>query len=226
MQKIRVWDLPLRLFHWLMVAAVGLSFYTMKTKGAPFDFPMDIHAQSGYVMLGLLVFRWVWGLVGSHHARFWHFLYPLGTTLGYFRDMLPGRPRAHYAGHNPLGGLAVFALLLSLSVQAASGLFLSDDIFFTAPLYSYVSSDVSSFLRTVHAWNSQLLLVLIGLHLLGLIVHRLKGEKLVGAMFTGHKHLPGQAADETHAKPIQRRANPWVALPLIAFSVGVVAWLW
>ena len=225
MQKIKVWDLPLRLFHWLLVATVGLSFYTMKTEGAPFDFPVNIHAQAGYVTLGLLVFRWVWGLAGSHHARFWNFLYPLRTTLGYLRDLLPGRQRAHYAGHNPLGGLAVMGLLLSLSVQAVSGLFLSDDIFFTAPLYSSVSSDVSSLMRRVHAWNGQLLLILIGLHLLALVVHRLKGEKLVVAMITGHKHLP-EAVDEKHAHSIQRRANPWIALPLIAFAVGVVAWLW
>lgn len=225
MHKIRVWDLPVRLFHWLLVIAVAMSFYTMKTEGAPFVFPMRIHAQAGFVTLGLLVFRWAWGLVGSHHARFWNFLYPPRTILGYLRGLLPGRQHAHYAGHNPLGGLASLTLLLSLSVQVGSGLFISDDIFFTAPLYSYVSSDTSSFLRTVHAWNSQLLLILIGLHLVALIVHRLKGEKLVAAMVTGHKRL-AEAADEKHAHAIQRRANPWVALPLIVFAIGVVAWLW
>lgn len=224
MQKIKVWDLPVRFFHWLLVAAVVVSYYTMKTEGAPFDFPVEIHAKAGYIALGLLIFRWVWGLTGTHHARFSNFIYSPANTFRYLRGMLSGQGAA-YAGHNPLGGLAVLALLLSLSVQVGSGLFLTDDIFFNAPLYSYVSSDTSSVMRKIHTWNGNLLLVLIGLHLLALLVHSLKGEKLVGAMFTGYKHLP-EAADEQHGHEIKRHINLWTALPLIVFAVGVVAWLW
>lgn len=224
MQKFKVWDLPVRLFHWLLVAAIAISFYTMKTEGAPFDFPVEIHAKAGYIVLGLLIFRWVWGLTGTHHARFSNFIYSPANIFRYLRGILGGRG-ASYAGHNPIGGLSALALMLSVSVQALSGLFLSDDIFFTAPFYSYVPSDISSMMRKVHAWNSQLLMVLIGLHLLALLVHRLKGEKLVGAMFTGYKHLP-EAADEPHGREIRRNINLWTALPLIAFAVAVVMWLW
>ncbi|WP_027966838.1 cytochrome b/b6 domain-containing protein [Halomonas halocynthiae] len=224
MQKIKVWDLPVRFFHWLLVAVVVVAFYTMKTEGAPFDFPIEIHAKAGYIALGLLVFRWIWGVTGTHHARFSNFIYSPANTFRYLRSMLSGQG-ASYAGHNPLGGLAVLALLVSLSIQVLSGLFLSDDIFFNAPLYSYVSSDISSLMRKVHTWNSNALLVLIGLHLLALLVHSLKGEKLIGAMLTGYKNLP-DAADEQPGREIKRHLNLWAALPLIVFAIGLVAWLW
>lgn len=224
MQKIKVWDLPVRLIHWLLVAAIAVSFYTMKTEGAPFDFPIEIHAKAGYVVLGLLVFRWIWGITGTHHARFSNFIYSPANIFRYLRDMLSGKGRT-YAGHNPMGGMSVVVLMLCVTVQALSGLFLSDDIFFTAPLYSYVPSDINSLMRKIHAWNSQLMLVLIGLHLLALLMHRLKGEKLVKAMVTGYKQVP-DAADEPHGVAIKRHVNLWVALPLVIVAVGVVGWLW
>ena len=115
MTRLRVWDLPVRLIHWGVVAAVGLAFYTMKTDGAPFVFPMDIHARAGYVLLGLLLFRWVWGLVGSFHARFESFLRSPATQVGYAHRLITGRPPA-YAGHNPLGGLMVMVMLLMVMV--------------------------------------------------------------------------------------------------------------
>lgn len=224
MQKIKVWDLPVRLFHWLLVAAIAVSFYTMKTQGAPFDFPIEIHAKAGYIVLGLVVFRWAWGLVGTHHARFRNFLYSPANILRYLRDSLTGKAVA-YAGHNPMGGISALVLMLCVTVQALSGLFLSDDIFFSAPLYASVPSDINSLMRKIHAWNSQLMMVLIGLHLLAVLMHRLKGEKLVKAMITGYKHL-SDAADEPHGRDMARHINLWAALPLIALAVGVVVWLW
>ncbi|MDW7745123.1 cytochrome b/b6 domain-containing protein [Halomonas sp.] len=225
MHQVRVWDLPIRLFHWALVSAVALSFYTMKTGGAPFVFPVEIHGRAGLVVLGLLLFRWGWALGGSRHARLWHFLHGPGAIVDYLRALRRG-PLPPYAGHNPLGGLAVLAMLVSLSVQAVSGLFLSDDIFFQAPLHDRVPADVSDTLRTLHHWNAQLLIVLIVLHLVALVVHRLKGERLVGAMVTGRKQLPARPADLAVEGTDPVRGSPWLAAVLLLVAVGVVGWLW
>ncbi|MDT8878204.1 cytochrome b/b6 domain-containing protein [Halomonas saccharevitans] len=230
MHRIRVWDLSIRLFHWALVGAVALSYYTMKMGGAPFVFPVEIHARAGLVVLGLLLFRWGWALAGSHHARVRHFLYGPRAVLGYLRALWRGA-LPPYAGHNPLGGLAVVVMLVSLSVQAISGLFLSDDVFFQAPLYDRVSTTTSDALRTLHHWNGQLLLGLIGLHLVALLIHRWKGERLVGAMIHGVKRLPGPphdspAHDGSAHQGAVTQGKPWRAAGLIIVAVGVVSWLW
>ncbi|MCL7939123.1 cytochrome b/b6 domain-containing protein [Halomonas sp. ATCH28] len=225
MHQVRVWDLPIRLFHWALVSTVALSFYTMKTGGAPFVFPVEIHGRAGLVVLGLLLFRWGWALAGSHHARLWHFLHGPRAMLDYLRALRRG-PLPPYAGHNPLGGLSVLAMLVSLSVQATSGLFLSDDIFFQAPLHERVSSEVSDSLHTLHHWNAQLLIALIVLHLVALVVHRLKGERLVGAMVTGRKRLPGGPEKVADESAVPARGSPWLAAALLVVAIGVVGWLW
>ncbi|MFG6160407.1 cytochrome b/b6 domain-containing protein [Halomonas sp. 1390] len=225
MHRIRVWDLPIRLFHWILVGAVALSYYTMKTPGVPFVFPVEIHARAGLVVLGLLLFRWGWALAGSHHARVWHFLHGPRAVLGYLRALWRGA-LPPYAGHNPLGGLAVLVMLLSLSVQAISGLFLSDDVFFQAPLHERVTAATSDALRTLHHWNGQLLIVLIGLHLVALLIHRLKGERLVGAMIHGDKRLDDTPLDAAGENASRDAGRPWRAVGLLLAAVGMVAWLW
>lgn len=221
--KVYVWDLFTRVFHWGLVMAVALSFYTVKSGGAPFLFPMEAHAQAGYVVLGLLVFRWIWGLGGTRHARFAHFLKPLGHLYGYVRDLVLLRPH-HYAGHNPLGGLVVMVFLVSLTFQAGSGIFLSDDIFFEGPLYSLVNSDTSSILKTLHYRNGQFLIYLIALHLIAMVVHRLLGERLVSAMFTGTKRFTSSPVDGEPAESAS--CHPVMACLAIAGGILVTASLW
>lgn len=221
---IDVWDGWVRVFHWGLVAAVLVSFYTTKTSGLPFLFPIDVHAQSGYLVLGLLVFRWLWGMVGSVYARFSTFLYPVDDTIAYSKSLLKRQAPA-YASHNPLGGWMVLILLLSLTFQAISGLFLSDDIFFQGPLYGSFGQDVSSQLRTLHQLNSDLLLILIGLHLAGVVVHRLLGEPLLAAMLIGTKRFRQPPAD-THSEPLNTGILKWRALGVILIAAGVVVWLW
>lgn len=225
MKRLIVWDIPVRLFHWTLVGLVALSFYTMKTEGAPFVFPTDIHARAGYLLLGLLLFRWLWGLVGSFHARFASFLRSPRSMFDYGRAILGGRPPA-YAGHNPLGGAMVLVMLLSLSIQALSGLFLTDDIFFNAPLNGWVDGDTASTLKSIHHLNANLIMLLVAGHLLALVVHRLKGERLVGAMFSGRKSLEEAPRDEPAGGPRRRMASPWLALVLLGISVLPVLWLW
>ena len=221
---IEVWDGWIRLFHWGLVGAVLISFYTTKTSGAPFLFPVEVHAQAGYVVIGLLVFRWLWGAFGSVYARFNTFLYPPTETAAYSKSLLKRQPSA-YASHNPLGGWMVLLMLLSLSFQAVSGLFLSDDIFFQGPLYGFVSDELANQLRALHRLNSDLLIILIGLHLAGLIVHRLLGEALVAAMLVGGKRfyqLPADARKESLSATILRLR----AIGALLIAAGVVLWLW
>lgn len=225
MTRLMVWDIPVRLFHWSLVALVGLSFYTMKTEGAPFVFPIEIHARAGYLLVGLLLFRWLWGLLGSPHARFTSFLYPPGRMIDYGRRLLRGTaPR--YAGHNPLGGAMVLFMLVSLTFQAASGLFLTDDIFFDAPLHGWASNEIVKILASLHSLNADLLVVLIAAHLIALLFHCLKSERLVSAMITGRKALDDCPEDEPVGGPKPRVASLSLVLVVLALSSLPVIWLW
>ncbi|CAH1044669.1 cytochrome b/b6 domain-containing protein [Halomonas sp. TD01] len=221
-KQLAVWDVFIRLFHWCLLAAVIISFYTTKTNGAPFLFPIEVHAQAGYIIIGLLVFRVLWGVSGSAYARFSTFIYGPKDTAIYAKALLKRRA-PHYASHNPLGGWMVVLLLLSLSFQAASGLFLSDDIFFQGPLYGLLGRDVSSGLASLHALNSDVLLILIGMHLVGIIVHALQGEHLVPAMVTGIKRFTSEPID---IKPAHRTKHRLFALGAFLVAVGVCGWLW
>jgi cytochrome b len=188
-KRVLVWDWPTRLFHWALVISVTASIVTIKLGG---DW-MDMHAYSGYTAVGLLVFRVIWGLVGSHHSRFKSF-FPTPRAIWLY---LRGRgPR--YDGHNPLGALSVFAMLASLIFQAVSGLFTNDDIFFEGPLAKYISSDLASTLTGLHRANEWVLYVLLGLHIAAILFYTVaKRQKLIPAMLHGHKtlnedsHMPG-----------------------------------
>ncbi|WFE71872.1 cytochrome b/b6 domain-containing protein [Halomonas sp. M1] len=221
-QRVLVWDGLVRLFHWGLLVAVAFSYYTTKTDGAPFLFPIEVHAQAGYIIIGLLVFRVIWGFVGSFYARFSTFLYPPSKTAAYAKALLIRRA-SPYASHNPLGGWMVIVLLLSLAFQSVSGLFLSDDIFFQGPLYSLVGRDISREITSLHALNSDFLLMLIGLHVAALVAHKLLGEGLVSAMVTGAKRFQQPPVDLVSARIRVRRVQAGAAL-LIA--VGVTGWLW
>ena len=220
--RIAVWDTFIRLFHWSLLAAVVISFYTTKTSGQPFLFPLEVHAQSGYLIIGLLVFRVIWGLVGTPYARFGTFLYGPTVTARYTKALMTRRA-PHYASHNPLGGWMVVLLLASLGFQALSGLFLSDDIFFQAPLYGLLGAGVGDLLGQLHALNSDLVLVLIGVHVLGLMWHALQGERLVTAMLTGVKKFDRPPADATSAAS---RAQTRYAIGALLIAAGVSGWLW
>lgn len=222
--SIEVWDGWVRVFHWGLVLAVLVSFYTTKTSAIPFLFPIEVHAQSGYLVLGLLVFRWLWGVLGSVYARFSTFLYPPSETIAYSKTLLK-RSQNTYASHNPLGGWMVVIMLLSLSFQAVSGLFLSDDIFFQGPLYGLFGQDIGSQLRTLHHLNSDLLLILIGLHFVGLIVHRLLGEPLVAAMLVGTKRFRQQPVDARN-ELLNSATLRLRAIGALCIAAGVVLWLW
>jgi len=178
---IRVWDLPIRLFHWLLVLCVVLSFITVKIGGNA----MEFHALIGYCVLTLVIFRVCWGLVGSHHARFIHFVPSPKGLVNY----ILGKTKAGL-GHNPLGALSVLALLFSLGLQATTGLFANDDIAFEGPFAKYVSNDMVQFLTSIHYFNEKVLIILIALHLCAILYYqKFKGENLIKPMLLGDKEI-------------------------------------
>lgn len=177
--SIRVWDLPTRLFHWLLAVCFVGSFVTVKTGG----FWMDYHLWFGYATVALLIFRLIWGVVGPDSARFSRFVKGPGTVLAYLRGQHVGG-----TGHSPLGALSVVAMLLALAVQAGSGLFADDGIFTSGPLAGQVSAATADTLTAIHQTGEPILLALIGLHLVAIAWYVLvRRRALVRAMVTGDK---------------------------------------
>ena len=206
-KQIRVWDGPLRLFHWLLVLSVVTALLTGWLGGSW----MDWHAKAGLVIIGLLSFRIAWLLLGSTYAR----LSTLLCSLLQLPQYLRGDWRQ--LGHNPLGVLSVFAMLGMLSWQAVSGLFTNDDIAFTGPLYKLVSSSLSSDITRLHKLGMWIIIGLITLHILAIVAHAvLKKHNLVKAMLTGNteQEYPEQ-------KPAQ--GGHWLAFSLaVVIALGAV----
>ena len=185
---IRVWDLPIRLFHWLLVACIIGSLITIHVS----DSAVELHAYFGYCILTLLVFRVIWGFVGSRHARFSSFIPNRQSILNYLEGKSP-----QFLGHNPIGALSVFALLFALSVQVVTGLFVDDEIAFQGPFAKYVPNAVVSILSEIHEGNQVVIYFLITLHILAIWYYRkFKGENLVKPMITGDKEIdPSEEAN-------------------------------
>jgi len=212
--SVRTWDLPVRLVHWMLVVLVFASWLSSEIGGNA----MTYHMWVGYAILALLLFRIAWGFLGSQHARFCDFVRGPFVVARYLRGVLR-KDSPRFVGHNPAGGWSVLALLLSLLVQATTGLFANDEIVTEGPLAGHVATTVSDLLTTVHRYNFDVLLGLIGLHLAAILFHLLvKRENLVSAMFTGRKRLPaGVYAAEG------RMASLWLAAVILAVAVAGVA---
>ncbi|MEY2853289.1 MAG: hypothetical protein RL030_421 [Pseudomonadota bacterium] len=181
-EKRLVWDLPTRLFHWMLVASMVASYLTADA-GSP---SMKWHMVLGYWTLGLVIFRILWGFFGPRHARFSAFFKP-GRVGDYLATLLR-RDSTPTVGHNPLGGLAVIVMLMMVAIQAVSGLFITDDIVWSGPWNPAVSSETADRLATVHHLNFDILLWVIGLHVLTVLFYAFyKRQDLVGPMFTGYK---------------------------------------
>jgi cytochrome b len=212
-RSVGVWDIPVRVFHWLVVALIIVSFTTAQIGGNA----MQIHELSGFTVLTLVLFRVLWGIFGSTYARFTDFVRRPRQTLAYARSLRQGRP-AFYAGHNPLGGWMIVALLVCLLVQAGTGLFANDDIMTEGPLYNWVSKQTSDALSEIHETNFYVLAVLIALHICAAFYYLLsRRENLILPLFTGRKQLPeAQDAPEVHGGPL------WLALLLLALCAGGV----
>jgi cytochrome b len=190
---IRVWDLPVRLFHWLLVAGFASAYLT-----AEYHYG-DIHTLIGYALCVLLVLRLYWGFFGNQYARFASFVFSPHETLAYMRSMFGKHPIKHYYGHNPAGALMVFSLLSLLGLIFATGLATLSLIDFEGPLLflvRHVGDETSYAMRELHEFLSNAALALVVLHLMGVVGGSVQhGENLVRAMITGNKR---QAPDASH----------------------------
>lgn len=185
-QMIRVWDLPVRLFHWALLVLMAVSYFSGKAGG---DW-MKLHFWSGYSILTLLLFRIAWGFVGSTTARFSSFVRGPAAALRHLRELVGGRP--HEIGHNPLGGMMVVLLLFAVLLQAASGLFSADTDMGTVngPLALTVADKWVDRLTAFHHFWVNVILVFVALHVLAVLLYLLwKRQDLIGPMFTGRKKL-------------------------------------
>lgn len=184
-KHFRLWDLPTRLFHWLLVLAIIAAIVSGQLGGNLIVW----HGRIGIFIVGLVVFRLIWGLLGSTYARFAHFFPSPARIKAYLRG------EWHQPGHNPLGALSVFALLGLITFQAVSGLFANDDIAFNGPLYDLVGRDLSNRLSGLHHLVSNGLYVLIALHLAAIAFYgHIKKKNLVKAMISGRQEGEGEDA--------------------------------
>jgi cytochrome b len=193
-KQILVWDIPTRVFHWLLVVSFAGAFLTAESERY-----RDIHVVLGYTLLGLIAFRLIWGFAGSRYARFRSFLFKPVEIAAYVVALAKGKP-AHYAGHNPAGSVAVFALLALGIASGVTGVAVFQD----------VGGDA---LEELHEVVSNAMLAVVGLHVLGVLASSLlHRENLVRAMITGRKS----------AQPDEgiRRSHAWMGVIILIVTVA------
>jgi cytochrome b len=208
--EVRVWDWPVRLTHWLFVFCLALSWWSAEERA------MDWHRYSGYALLGLLIFRIYWGFAGSSSARFSTFVRGMSSVVSYLRG---SHEQHRIAGHNPLGGWSVAAMLTLMLAQVLIGLFVSDvDGLESGPLSHLVSFDASRTLAEIHEVVFNVILGLVGLHIAAVLFYLVaKRDNLIVAMLTGKR----RAARMSSMTPVPA----WRVIPGIALAASVVWWL-
>jgi cytochrome b len=212
MRRIKVWDLPVRLFHWAIVVLIAAAWATQE-----YNY-MDLHVLCGYSILALLLFRIVWGFVGSDTARFGAFLRSPVEALRHLSEITQ-READREVGHNAAGGWMVLLMLALIGVQTGTGLFSNsgDDGTVDGPLKPLISQGLSDTLSTVHSYNFKLIEAAIALHVLAIVTYAvLKRQDLVRPMVTGMKLMPSDARPPRLVSPV------W-ALIVLAVAAGLVA---
>ncbi|WP_322058002.1 cytochrome b/b6 domain-containing protein [Paraburkholderia sp. J63] len=211
-RRLRVWDLPVRIFHWLAVLLVALAYVSQRMNW------MQLHVRAGETLLALVLFRLLWGCFGSETARFTRFVATPAAAWRHLRHLMRREPDVQ-VGHNAAGGWMVLLLLALLLVETLSGLYDNNDIADEGPLSEIVPAAVSNAIAAIHAYGWDLLAAAVALHVCAIAVYALvKGHNLLGPMVTGAKRLPA-----TVRAP--RRASIWLAALLLAVSALVTALL-
>jgi cytochrome b len=212
--RIRVWDLPTRIFHWVLAVLVVFSLTTGKIGGTWLEW----HMKSGYAILALVLFRIAWGIVGSETSRFASFVRGPRSFLRYAGDIFAKRRRAGI-GHNPIGGWMVLLMIGLLLAQASSGLFADDEIATQGPLAVKVSNAMVAKLSAFHYYNGWLVIAALLLHVAAIATYWMAWrENLVAPMWTGWRET-----DAGVAQPRLRAA--WIAAVILAMCAGLVYWL-
>src|SRR5450631_2455014 len=210
-----VWDLPVRVTHWLLVISVSGAYLTSRFGTRMFKW----HRYCGYTVLILVTFRIVWGLVGTRHARFENFLRSPRHAIEYLWKLRSTSVSLASVGHNPLGGWSVVAMLALLIAQAGTGLFANDDIISTGPFFGWVSHALSNALTMYHHVIFNALEALLGAHVLMIAFYGyVRKVNLLTPMVTGCKPAALVAEpEEIHGSRV------FLALGIIAVLGGALA---
>ena len=205
--KVKIWDLYIRLNHIGMITLILLCYFSVKNGD------MDTHFICGYLLMGLIITRIIWGIFGSYSARFSSFIrFPIHIFY-YFRD----RNHDHFESHNPAGGYMVMLLLCLISTQIITGLFATDDIFADGPLADMVSYAFSKKMTSLHYLNFDILFIAICFHVSAVLIYLLLlKQNLIVPMITGHKK---------HYRDVQLTKHPIFAF-LILFVVYIVIFIY
>ncbi len=213
--SVRVWDLPVRIFHWLLAVLVAVMFISAELEN------FDVHIIAGKSIAILLVARIIWGFIGSSNARFSALFFHPREYVNYIAE-LPRRKPGNSVAHSPIGSLAVIAILLLISVQVATGLVASDiDGLIEGPFAYYVSYDTSRWATDIHLTNKTLVLYMIGLHLAANAFYYLyKKDNLISPMITGTRQVPQNLSSN---QPVM--APIWKGIATILVSAAFMLWI-
>ena len=193
---MRIWDLPVRLFHWTLVILLATSWLSAEMLW------MRVHMWTGLTVMALLLFRLIWGFIGSDTARFTRFLRSPAQAIRHLMEMTKREPD-HEIGHNAAGGWMVLGLLALLALQVTTGLGAQDEGVVEGPLALTLGKDTSDWLTRLHHLNFKLIQIAVLLHVLAVIAYRvLKGQDLLTPMITGKKRLPGTARAPAMMHPV------------------------
>lgn len=176
-----VWDIPVRLFHWsLVVTLIGMWVTSDQDLGL-----IEYHIIGGYIALSLVLYRLIWGFVGTHYAKFSTFVPSLESLKRYLTG---GDPNRKFYGHNPLGSLMVLAMLVLILLQAVSGLFISDDVFSAGPYNSIIDKEFERVFGFIHHNGFDVLIAAVAIHVMAIFYHEgILRQPLIKAMVTGKK---------------------------------------
>jgi cytochrome b len=207
--RVKLWDAPIRLVHWLLVALIAFSWWSAEDH-------LNWHRWSGYAILGLVLFRVWWGFAGGEAARFVSFVKGPGATLAYLKTVGHREPSTT-PGHNPLGAISILALLVIVLVQVVTGLFAVDiDAFEAGPLSDRVDFDTGRAIAGIHELCFRILQALVALHVVAVLYYLVwKRTDLISAMITGRRTLPSDPG---------LAGAPWWRLVLGAVLAGAAAW--
>ncbi|MCO4799973.1 MAG: cytochrome b/b6 domain-containing protein [Colwelliaceae bacterium] len=188
-----VWDLPVRIFHWvLVIVLIGLWYTSEQDNGL-----IEIHIKLGYIALGLVLFRILWGFYGTTHARFINFLPSVTKFKSYINDTRRGKV-SNFIGHNPLGSLMVIFILFAVLLQATFGLFISDDVFSAGPYNGVLSNEIEKLLKSLHSNGFNVIATLSLLHVIAVLYYLFfKKQNLIKPMFTGKKLLNNDNSNDS-----------------------------
>jgi cytochrome b len=212
LKQITLWSWPIRLFHWSLVfLLIGLWFSSSQGESG-------IHAQLGYAVLTLVIFRILWGFVGGTFTRFSHFVKGPSAVIAYFSGLRAGSNHPQYIGHNPAGGWMVVCLLLLLLVQGLLGLGSTDELLFEGPLAAFLGEELSLLVTTIHQTNFYIILGFVFIHVLAIVLYRwIKGDDLVHPMISGKKPV-----DDDVTISIDHRIR---YVPYVAGAAILIVWL-